>query len=210
MKQPVSELAAGRVVAAAFGERLADALRQAAVHLAFDDHRVDHLAEVVHRGKAIDAHRAGVAVDLDLADVGAGGEGEVGRVVERVLVQAGLELVVRVVVRHIGGKRHLAEHLLAVGARHLEFAAVVLDVGLRRLEQVRGDLLALGDDLVERLHDRRAAHRDASASRRCPCRTGPSRCRRARWRRCRSACPGGRPPPARRWSRGPGRANASR
>ena len=130
------------------------------MHLALDDHRVDDLAEVVHRGEAVDPHRAGVAVDLDLADVGAGGEGEVGRVVERVLVQARLELVVRVVVRHVGGERHLAERLLLVGARHLVGAAVVLDVALRRLHQVRGDLLALGDDLVQRLHDRGAADGD--------------------------------------------------
>ena len=103
---------------------------------------------------------AGVAVDLDLADVGAGREGEVGRIVERVLVQAGLELVVRVVVRHVGRERHLAEHLLLVGAGDLEHAAVVLDVAFRRLQQVRGDLLALGDDLVERLDDRGAADGD--------------------------------------------------
>ena len=87
-------------------------------------------------------------------------EGEVGRVVERVLVQPGLELVVRVVVRHVGGERHLAERLLAVGARDLELAAVVLDVGFRRLQQVRRDLPALGDDLVERLDDGGAAHGD--------------------------------------------------
>jgi hypothetical protein len=40
-----------RVVHAVFQQRLANALHQAAVHLAFDDHRVDDGAEVVHRGE---------------------------------------------------------------------------------------------------------------------------------------------------------------
>src|SRR5260221_159214 len=148
------------VVLAAFGERLADALRQAAVHLALDDHRIDDLAEVVHRDKRGDLGFAGVAVDLHLADVGAGREGEIGRVVERVLVQPGLELVERVVVRHVGGEGHLAEGLLLVGAGDLEHAAVVLDVALGGLHQVRRDLLALGHPLVERLDDGGAADRD--------------------------------------------------
>src|SRR6266850_2414935 len=148
------------VVAAAFGERLPDALRESAVHLTLDDHRVDDLAEVVHRGEGDDLRRAGVAVDLDLADIAARGEGEVRRVVERVLVEAGLEPVERIVVRHVGRERHFAEGLLPVGARHLEHAVVVLDVGLRRLEQMRGDLPALGDDLVERFHYRGPTDRD--------------------------------------------------
>src|SRR5439155_653970 len=86
----------GAVVAAAFGERLPDALREPAVHLAFDDHRIDDFAEVVDRGEGDDLRCAGVAVDLDLADIAARGEGEVRRVVERVLVEAGLELVERI------------------------------------------------------------------------------------------------------------------
>ena len=80
------------VVDRAFQQRLADALRDAAVHLALDDHRIDHDAEVVDRGPAGDLDMAGVGVDLDLADVAAGREREVGRVVERALLQARLEL----------------------------------------------------------------------------------------------------------------------
>ena len=38
---------------------------------------------------------AGVGIDLDLADVAAGREGEVGRIVERALLQARLELLRR-------------------------------------------------------------------------------------------------------------------
>src|SRR5688572_4039622 len=132
---------AGGLVAAALGERLADALGEPAVHLPFDDHRIDDLSEVVDRGERRDLRRAGVAVHLHFAHVAARGEGEVGRVVEGVLVQTGLELVERVVVRHVGGKGDLAEGLLAVGPRDLELAAVVLDVRLRSPQQVPSDLL---------------------------------------------------------------------
>ncbi len=113
-----------------------------------------------HAVKPTTLDDAGLRIDLDLADVRAGREGEVGRVVERRLVEARLELVERVVVRHVRRQRDLAERLAAVGARDRELAVLELDVGVRGLEQVRGDLLALGDDLVERLDDRRAADRE--------------------------------------------------
>jgi hypothetical protein len=129
-----------------------------------DDHRVDDVAEVVHGGEAVDAHHAGGRVDLDLADVGAGRIGEVGRVVERGFVQARLQLVQRVVVRHVGRQRHLGERDFLVGALDLELAAAELDVGVAGLHQVRGDLLGLGLDLVQRLHDGRAAHAERAAA----------------------------------------------
>ena len=48
------------VVDRALEQRLADALRDAAVHLALDDHRVDHGAEVVDRGPGDDLALAGL------------------------------------------------------------------------------------------------------------------------------------------------------
>ena len=158
------QLAAVGVVDAVLAQRLAQALRQAAVDLAFDDHRVDDVAEVVAGGEAVDAHDAGGGVDLDLADVAAGRVGEVARIVEGVLVEARLELVVREVVRHVGGERDARERHALVGARHLEDAVLEHHVGVGRLHQVGGDLLALGDDLVQRLDDRGAAHGEAATA----------------------------------------------
>ena len=83
------------VVDRAFEQRLADALRDAAVHLALDDHRIDQHAEIVDRGPGDDLGVAGFRIDLDLADVAAGREGEVGRIVERALLQARLEFLRR-------------------------------------------------------------------------------------------------------------------
>ncbi len=103
-------------------------------------------------------------VYLHLADIGACGKGEVHRVVEGGLVQA--ELVQRVVVRHIGRQRHLGRDFF-VRALHRELAAGKLDVGVARLHRWR--FLGLGLDLVQRLHDGRAAHAQATC-RRCPCR----------------------------------------
>ena len=58
------------VVDAILQKRLADALGEAAVYLAGDDHRVHHLAHVVDRDPVKDGHLAGVLVHLDFADVG--------------------------------------------------------------------------------------------------------------------------------------------
>ena len=79
------------VVDRALRERLADPLRQAAVELALDDHRIDHRADIVHRVVRDQLRGAGLRIDFHLADMRAIGEGEVRRVVERVLVQAGFE-----------------------------------------------------------------------------------------------------------------------
>ena len=128
------------------------------MHLPLDDHRVDDVAEVVHRNESIDMHLAGVGVDFHFADVRAGRVGEVGRVVEGVFIQPRFQLVERVVVRHVGRERDFAEGLGAVRAGHAEDAVLELDVLRRGFQQMRRDLLGLGLDFVERLHDGRAAH----------------------------------------------------
>ncbi|MEA3192053.1 MAG: aerobic carbon-monoxide dehydrogenase large subunit, partial [Betaproteobacteria bacterium] len=137
--------------------------RFTAVDLALDDHRVDDVAEVVDGGPLGDRHDAGLGVDLDLADVDAGREGEVRRVVEGALLQPRLELLPRELVRDVGLQGDLAEAEGAVGAGDRELAVLELDVALARLEHVAGDLLALGDDLVDGLVDRR--HADGARAR---------------------------------------------
>ena len=72
-------------------QRHADAVGQAAVHLALDDHRVDPHAAVVHRQEAPHGDLAGPGVDVHHADVRAEREGEVGRVVDDLRVEAALE-----------------------------------------------------------------------------------------------------------------------
>ena len=52
-------------------QRLADALHDAAVHLALQHHRIDDAAEVVDHGVALDRDGAGIGIDLDLDDVAA-------------------------------------------------------------------------------------------------------------------------------------------
>ena len=57
------------VVGAVLPERLCDALGDAPVYLAVDDHRVDHLADVVDRDVALERHLAGLGVDVHDGDV---------------------------------------------------------------------------------------------------------------------------------------------
>ena len=72
-------------------QRDADALGEAAVDLALDDHRVDPHAAVVDRDEAADLHVRGLGVDVDDRDVGAVRVGEVRRVVDDLRVEAALE-----------------------------------------------------------------------------------------------------------------------
>ena len=65
----------GLVVGHPLVERTADALRDAAVDLALDDHRVDQVAAVVDDGVLQDGDLGGVGVGLDDDGVHAAGEG---------------------------------------------------------------------------------------------------------------------------------------
>ena len=77
---PVLQLAAVVVVDDLFEQRLRDALRDAAVDLALDDHRVDDVAAVVDRDVLLQIDAAGLGVDLDHRDVRAERPDEVGRI----------------------------------------------------------------------------------------------------------------------------------
>ena len=82
------------------------------MHLAFDDHGIDHVAEIVRRHEGYDLCEPGRRVDLHLANIGPGWVGEVLRIVERGLFQARLQRFDRIFVRHVGGQGDLAEGLL--------------------------------------------------------------------------------------------------
>jgi hypothetical protein len=55
-------------------------------------------------------------------------------------------------------RRDLEQRDRSVCSHHHEAARVEADVGFGRLERFGGELDALGDDLVRRAPDRRAAH----------------------------------------------------
>src|SRR5208282_6946073 len=100
----------------AFTKRLADALHDAAVDLALDDHRIDDDAEIIDPGPGDDLGVASLRIDLHLADVAAGWEGEVCRIVERSLLQAGLKLLAGEFVGDVRVERHVAPRRGFVGA----------------------------------------------------------------------------------------------
>ena len=150
MNDAGDQLARFRVVDRVLQQRLADALGDRAVRLAGGDHRVDQDAVIVDRAVARQGHRAGVAVDLDLGDVGAVGEGHplAGPGVIGVERRAG-------VARDL---RDLEQRDAPVGAGDDEIAVGKADVGLGRFERLGGDAGALFDDLVGGAPDRGAAH----------------------------------------------------
>jgi hypothetical protein len=70
------------IIGAAFEQGLSDTLRDATVDLAFDNHRVHHIAEIIGAGEGRDFNAACIGVNFDLAGIGTGGVGEVGGIVE--------------------------------------------------------------------------------------------------------------------------------
>ena len=141
-----------------FHQRLADALRDAALDLAVQQHRIDHGADVVDHVVAHDLHLAGVAVDLQLADVAAVRIIGDRRRVDGVGEQAGLH-VLRQVLRLERGARELLHRQSAVGLVGREHAFVVAQVVRLDLQHVRGDGARLGDDLLGGEMEGRARHR---------------------------------------------------
>src|SRR5437764_457756 len=87
------------------------------------------------------------------------GEGGLRRGEMAALVEAGLDPG-RVPRRIEGGARHLLYAEPAVGAGDREDAVGEFDIRFGRLEEVRGDPAALGNQLVGGLEKGRAANRD--------------------------------------------------
>ena len=115
MNEPDKQLAALRIVDAMLAQGLAEPLRDAALDLPLDDHRIDHGADVVHAPVAEDVDLAGVAIDLDLAGVRAVAPGEVRRIIDRAVLQPELH-VGRIVGRMVRDARDLAQRHAPVGA----------------------------------------------------------------------------------------------
>ena len=110
-----------RVVVAMLEQRLADALRDAAMDLAVDDQRIDGAADVVDRAVAHDLDGAGLRIDLDFADMGAVGE---ARFVDGLVGERGERAaqIVGQVVELERGRGDLEESDGAIGAAYLEIA----------------------------------------------------------------------------------------
>ena len=85
------ELARFGIENAMFEHRLAYPLRDAALHLAAQQQRVDDRAEIVDDEIAQDLDMPGLGVDLDLADMAAIGKGRRGRGEMPALGKAGLD-----------------------------------------------------------------------------------------------------------------------
>jgi hypothetical protein len=144
--------------------RLGDALRDAAVHLPVDDHRVDHGAAVVDRDVAQDLRRAGLGVHLDDADVRPRREREVRRIPDRCRLERRLETFGQRV-RRPGGERELRDRLrLLRCALDAERTVAPFEIRVRDLELVRRDQPRLRQDLLRRVPERNAADRQRAAA----------------------------------------------
>ena len=126
--------------------------------LARHDHRVHHIAKIIGSGETFDSDMAGFGVQLDLAGIGPRWIGEVRRVIKGSFLKPRFDLFQRVVMRHIGGKRHIAPSHGFIRPRNAKGPILQLDIRFRGFEQVACDLLGLGDNLFGRAHHGAAAH----------------------------------------------------
>ena len=115
-KRAGEQLSACRIIDAVLAERLARALHDATMDLTLDDHRVQHDADIVDGSVCDESQLTGVRIDLDLGDMTAARKGEVHRIEESDLFEAGLQDLERKAARReIGRTRDLAECHAAVG-----------------------------------------------------------------------------------------------
>ena len=139
-------------------------MRNPALHLSFDDQRVDLRTTVVDRHVLRDRHFTGLAVHVDRADVGAEGEREVLRLEEARCLEARFEIR-RQILRDVRFARKLRPPDLA--RRHAgrpEDAALELHVIGRGFEQMRRQTFRFRDDLVDAHDDGGPADRRAAAA----------------------------------------------
>ncbi len=115
--------------------------------LALQQHRVHHRADIVDDHVALDLDGACLGVDLDLGGMAAIGEGRHRGHEDAVGHQPRLDIG-RQQRAHEGGLGDFLERLRLVGAGDAERAVAELDVLDRGLEEMRGNRLALFDDLL--------------------------------------------------------------
>ena len=132
-----------------FEQGLADAGGNTAVDLAFDHEGIDDCASILGDDIAVQRHGAGLRVDLDLADVAAGGRSAVFRPV------AGRRAEIAPV--RLGQPGQPAEIDPAVGAGDGEDAARVSQVAGRRLQRLRRQVPPGFDQGVRRQQGGRTA-----------------------------------------------------
>ena len=140
------ENAAVLVIDDFFEQRVADALRDAAMHLAVGDHRIDDAAGVLRHQELFDLHVAGLHVDFDDRDVAGIGEGA-RRIVVAGLGKSRFDLALEAMRLRVGLARKPCDRDRAVGAGDFCRSVGEHDIVGRSFEQMAGDLDQLGANL---------------------------------------------------------------
>src|SRR5215467_328917 len=129
------------IVVDLFVHRRSEPHRQPTVDLAFDNHRVDDIAAIVHGNEAPNLHLPGSLVNIDHANIAAEGIGQVRWIVIRDGFETGLHPLGMI---GISRKSDLLDRLgLRRIASHEELARLPIEIYFIRLQQVGGDLFRL-------------------------------------------------------------------
>ena len=130
-----------------FHQGLADALGSSTMGLSVQDHRVDRAADIVDRRVADDLDRAGLAIDLDLADMRAVGK---AADIEYLLVGGRKRPAQRLgqILGIARGSRDLEYTERSVGSLHGEAPGREFEIVFRRFHDMGSDPASLSDDVI--------------------------------------------------------------
>ena len=133
------------IVVDLFVHRRSEPHGQPAVDLAFDNHRIDDIAAIVHRHEAPDLDLPGSLVEIDHANVTAEGVGQIRWIVIRHGFETGFHPL------GVIGVSRKSDFLDRLGlgriASHEELTRLPLEIRFVGLEEVGGDFLGLVQNL---------------------------------------------------------------
>ena len=159
------------VVVQVFEQRSADAVHHAAMHLTFDQHRVEHAAAVMHNHITQDAHTAGGDIDFDFGQMRAIGVAQPLRLEIDRRCQTRCQACRQCESGHAAqGACHLAQRALQLRhALDLDPAILEFQIVLGRLQQGGGSLARLVGHLQRgQMHRIAGRHRLAAGKRSQP------------------------------------------
>ena len=103
-------------------------------------------------------------INLDFADIGSGGVGEVDRVVKCGFIKAGFQRIQRIVMGHVCSERYLRKRNFLIRTFDTKFTTGELYITVAGLHEMGGYFFGLDLDLIESAHDRRSPYRDGTGS----------------------------------------------
>ena len=116
------------------------------------DHRVNHIAKIIHCGKVFHGHFARFRINLNLASIRTRWVRKIPWIIKRRFFQTRLEIFNRIILRDIGFKGHFAKGNRFIGSRNTELTILEFNICLCCFQHMRSDFGGFIDDLLGCAH----------------------------------------------------------